>query len=144
MQIRSSVFNTNNTLPPRFRSVNPPLDILDVPKQAKSLALIVHDPDAVSGDFTHWTVWDIDPATTEILEGGAPSGSTEGPTSTGVPGYVGPRPPKGSGTHHYTFELYALDTLLDLLPATQPDDLREHIKQHSIAQATIIGTVDAQ
>ena len=143
MQLRSFAFNHSGSLPPRFRSVNPPLDISGVPLGTKSLALIMHDPDAVSGDFTHWTIWDIDPTTSEILEGNAPSGSTEGVTSAGLPGYVGPRPPKGSGTHHYTFELFALNTILDLLPATPQEDLRVAIQKHLIASTKLFGTMDA-
>jgi hypothetical protein len=143
MQLRSFAFDNNTTLPPRFRGVNPPLDILGVPASAKSLALIMHDPDAVSGDYIHWTIWDIDPATTAILEGDAPSGSTEGVTTAGVPGYVGPRPPRGSGRHRYTFELYALDAVLDLLPGTPPDDLLQEIAKHRIGQANLIGIMHA-
>jgi Raf kinase inhibitor-like YbhB/YbcL family protein len=144
MKIKSFAFNNNDTLPPRYKgNLNPPFDISDVPSEAKSLALIMHDPDAVSGDFVHWAIWDIDPQTTEILEGGAPSGSTEGPNSSGIPGYFGPKPPTGSGTHHYTFELYALDTMLDLLPTTRPEDLAAEIAKHQIAHASIIGTADA-
>lgn len=144
MQLTSFAFNNNDALPPRYKgNLNPPFDIKRVPKDAKSLAFIVHDPDAVRGDYIHWTIWDIDPQTTEILEGGIPSGATEGITDAGKPGYVGPRPPQGSGRHHYTFELYALDTLLDLLPTTTPDELRKQIAAHTLAQAQMIGTVDA-
>lgn len=144
MKIKSFAFNNNDALPPRYKgNLSPPFDIVNVPADAKSLALIMHDPDAVSGDFVHWTIWDIDPQTTEILEGGAPSGSTEGLNTNGAPGYMGPKPPSGSGTHHYTFELYALDTMLDLLPTTRPDDLAAAIAKHKIAQASIVGIVNA-
>lgn len=144
MQLRTIGFENGGVMPPRYKgNVNPPLDIVDVPKSAKSLALIMHDPDAVSGDFIHWTVWDIDPTTTEILESSAPSGATEGPNGASVPGYMGPRPPKGSGRHHYTFDLYALDTVLDLLPSTQADDLLTEINKHTLAHAQLIGVVDA-
>lgn len=144
MQLTSFAFNNNQELPPRYKgNVNPPLDIAGVPNGAKSLALIMHDPDAVSGDYVHWAVWDIDPATTEILEGGTPSGSTEGLTSAGTPGYSGPKPPAGSGTHHYTFELYALDQVLDLLPRTPNHDVKAAIARHTLTQATLIGVVHA-
>lgn len=144
MHIKSFAFNNNEALPPRYKgNLSPPFDITGVPDAAKSLALIMHDPDAVSGDFVHWTIWDIDPQTTEILEGGAPSGSTEGPNTSGMPGYMGPKPPTGSGTHHYTFELYALDTMLDLLPTTRPDDLAQEIAAHEIDHTSIVGTIDA-
>lgn len=144
MQLQSFAFNSGDVLPPKYKgSLNPPFDIKHVPENAQSLAFVMHDPDAVSGDYVHWTIWDISPKTTEILEGSAPSGATEGITSAGKPGYVGPRPPQGSGRHHYTFELYALDSLLDLLPTTSPDELREHIAAHQLAKTEVIGVVDA-
>lgn len=144
MQVQSFAFKNNETIPPRYKSnLNPPLDIKDVPEDTKSLALIMHDPDAVSGDYIHWTIWDIDPQTTEILEGTAPSGATEGITTAGKPGYVSPRPPQGSGRHRYTFELYALDTVLDLLPTTPSETLRQHIQKHTLDAATLVGVIDA-
>lgn len=143
MQLQSFAFNNNDNLPPRYRTMNPPFDILDVPAAAKSLALIMHDPDAVSGDFTHWTVWDIDPKTTTILEDSVPTGAVEGINSAHLTGYVGPRPPQGSGRHHYTFELFALDSVLDLLPQTPIDELLAHIATHSIASAQHVGVIDA-
>lgn len=144
MQVTSFAFNNNDELPPRYKgSLNPPLDISGTPAEAKSLALVVHDPDGVSGDYIHWTIWDISPTTSEILEGGAPDGAVEGITSAGTPGYVGPKPPRGSGTHHYTFDLYALDQVLDLLPRTSADDLLKIIAEHTLARATLIGVVHA-
>lgn len=144
MQLTSFAFANNTELPPRYKgNMNPPLDIKNVPATAKSLALIMHDPDAVGGDYIHWTVWDIDPTTSEILEDGAPVGATEGVTSAGTPGYVGPKPPSGSGTHRYTFELFALNAMLDLLPATPADELIKHINQHKIDAAVLIGIVHA-
>lgn len=144
MRIATIAFSNNGPIPSRYKGkTNPPIDIADVPEEAKSLALIMHDPDAVSGDYTHWTLWDIDAQTTTILEESTPTGATAGVTSAGTPGYVGPRPPEGSGRHHYTFELYALDTMLDLLPGTPIDELVQHIAQHTIAKATLIGIIDA-
>ncbi len=144
MQLTSFAFNTNDEFPPRYKgNLSPPLDIKGVPASAKSLALYMHDPDAVSGDYVHWTIWDIDPTTSEILEGGAPVGATEGITTAGTPGYIGPKPPRGSGQHHYTFELFALDEVLDLLPATSTDDFLKAARAHTIASATLTGVVDA-
>jgi len=144
MRISTIAFNNNDPVPPRYKgSTNPPIDISGVPETAKSLALIMHDPDAVSGDYVHWTLWDIDPQTTTILEASIPAGATAGLTSAGKPGYIGPRPPAGSGRHHYTFDLYALDTVLDLLPATSLKDAAAAIAKHTLEKAHIIGVVDA-
>lgn len=144
MRIASIAFNNNDPVPPRYKgSTNPPIDIIGTPENAKSLALVMHDPDAVSGDYVHWTLWDIDPKTTTILENAIPAGATSGITSAGTPGYIGPKPPAGSGRHHYTFELYALDTILDLLPATTAAGLYAEINKHTLAKATLIGVIDA-
>lgn len=144
MQIKSIAFNNNDPIPPRYKgATSPPLDIVGVPAGAKSLALIMHDPDAVSGDFVHWVLWDIDPATNTILEDSVPTGATEGITTAGAPGYVGPRPPAGSGRHHYIIELYALDVVLDLLPATAFSDVAQEVRKHTIAKAELTGVIDA-
>src|SRR3989338_7878552 len=72
MRIESSAFSQNQSIPSIYtcdgEDKNPPLQFIDVPENAKSLALIVDDPDAPRGDFVHWLVWNIDPATKEIPE----------------------------------------------------------------------------
>ena len=91
----------------------PTLRIAGVPANAKSLAVICHDPDAPGRDgFYHWTVWNLPPETTEITGNTLPNGAVEGITSWGRPGWDGPQPP--FGTHRYQFYVYALDTTLDL------------------------------
>jgi len=72
------------------------------PMNAKSLVLIVDDPDAPVGLFTHWLVWNIDPKTTEIPERGVPKGAIQGTNDYPNLGYGGPQPP--SGTHRYYFK----------------------------------------
>jgi len=144
MQLTCFAFNNRDELPPRYKgNINPPLSIAGVPENAKSLALIMHDPDGVSGDYIHWTIWDIPPTTTEILEGNPPANALEGLTSAGKPGYIGPKPPHGSGAHRYTFELFALDEPLDLLPTASLDTLRISINEHKIASTSLIGVAHA-
>ena len=119
MILRSALFRNNEDFPKRFTcdgaNTNPPLVIEGVSREAKSLVLIVDDPDATrGGTFTHWVVWNIPPQTYEIPEGEVPRGAKQGRNDFGVEEYGGPCPPRGARPHRYVFKLYALDTELDL------------------------------
>jgi Raf kinase inhibitor-like YbhB/YbcL family protein len=118
-------------------NVSPPLIFEEIPSGAKSLALIVDDPDAPMGTWLHWTVWNIDPSTTDIKESAIPQGALEGTTDFGNIGYGGPCPP--SGEHRYFFKLYALDTLLDLSQGAKLDELENAMEGHIIDKAELIG-----
>jgi Raf kinase inhibitor-like YbhB/YbcL family protein len=100
------------------------------------LALIVDDPDAPSGTFVHWLVWNIDPQTKSIAANTIPAGAKQGTTSAGKTGYVAPCPP--SGSHHYIFKLYALDTMLDLTPNAGKDNLEQAMQGHTLDSAELI------
>jgi len=116
---------------------------MNTPAEAKSLALIMHDPDAVSGDFTHWLLWDI-PASTDVLAANSfPVGAVQGNNGTGKSGYIGPCPPAGTGTHHYIFELYALDTNLGLQTDVNRQQLEQAMEGHVLAEAKLTGLFDA-
>src|SRR5437667_12635326 len=114
MKITSSAFQEGASIPSKFTcdgsDTSPPLQIGDVPSGAKSLALIVDDPDAPSGLFTHWTVWNIPPETIVIGEGSTPKG-VQGTNDFGKSGYGGPCPL--SGTRRYFFKAFVLDRELD-------------------------------
>lgn len=144
MVITSTAFGDNAPLPTNYQGIlSPPLAINGVPPGAQSLALIFHDPDAVSGDYTHWIVWNINPTTTMLASDRLPQGAVVGLTSTGTAGYVSPRPPQGSGRHHYIFELYALRTQIDMAPNSQPESASLEIREHAMAVATLTGIIDA-
>ena len=116
----------------------PPLEISDVPAEAKSLVIICHDPDAPGRDgFYHWTVWNLPAKTTEIAGESLPMGVVEGITSWGRSGWDGPQPP--FGTHRYQFYVYALDTILDLPSDTKPKELIAALTPHIISQAVLTG-----
>ncbi len=142
MQLLSSGFPSNGTIPKKFTcdgaGTNPELRFNDVPKDAASLALIVDDPDAPRGTFTHWVLWDIDPKTRVIKEHSVPLGSVEGLTSTGRPGYVGPCPPAGQ-THRYLFKLYALDEMLSLPSDATRAELDGAIESHLMGSVQLVG-----
>ena len=108
MKITSSAFQEGANIPSKFtcdaRDTSPPLQIAGVPTGAKSLALIVDDPDAPGGLFTHWIVWNISAQTNAVTEGNTPEG-VHGTNDFGKSGYGGPCPP--SGTHRYYFKIFA-------------------------------------
>jgi Raf kinase inhibitor-like YbhB/YbcL family protein len=148
LQLSSPVFKHGEAIPPQYTckgdNVNPPLNISGAPASAKSLALIMHDPDAPGGDFTHWLMWDIAVGTETIAANSVPVGAVQGPTDFGKNQYGGPCPPAGSGTHRYMFELYALDTALTLPPASSKEKLQDAMKGHIVAQHTLTGLVAAE
>src|SRR5213596_3888694 len=135
----SSAFQEGENIPSKFTcdgaNTNPPLQISDVPAEAKSLVLIVDDPDAPSGLFTHWAVWNISPQATTIAEGSTPKG-VQGTNDFGKSGYGGPCPP--SGTHRYYFKVFALDRELDLPVGAKRSQLDSAIKGHVIAQGELM------
>src|SRR5207248_2280768 len=141
MKISSSAFQEGGTIPEKFskngQNVSPELRIEGGPAEAKSLALIVDDPDAPVGLFTHWLVWNIDPKTTEIAEGSVPSGAVQGANDYPGNGYDGPQPP--SGTHRYYFKIFALDKMLDLRAGAKRREVDGAMKGHVIGQGQLIG-----
>jgi hypothetical protein len=141
MEIKSSAFEHGQLIPAKYtcdgENINPPLQIFDAPQDAKSLALIVDDPDAPSGVWVHWLAWNIDPKTKEIAENSVPASSVEGTTSFRRAGYGGPCPP--SGVHRYFFKIYALDISLDLTASESKTDLEKAMANHILAQGELIG-----
>ncbi len=142
MKITSPAFTKNANIPKNYSKLGgnqrPPLEISDASTDAKSLAIVCHDPDAPGRDeFYHWTVWNLPSKTTEIAGESLPTYAVEGVTSWGRPGWGGPQPP--FGTHHYQFYVYALDTTLDLPDNTKPKELIAALTPHIISQAMLTG-----
>ncbi len=139
MNISSAEFKHNGIIPPRFtcqgEDVNPPLAVDGVPAEAKSLVLVVDDPDAPAGVWDHWIVFNIDPKLTEIAVDSVPG--TLGQNSFGRRDWGGPCPP--SGAHRYFFKLYALDTRLPLVPGASKEEVEEAMAGHIIDKAEIVG-----
>src|SRR6201982_953748 len=130
ISISSPAFQAGGDIPAKFTcngtNVSPELKISGVPNEAKSLVLIVDDPDAPRGLFTHWIAWNIDPKATDIAENSPQAGAIQGTNDFGKPNYGGPCPP--SGTHRYFFKLFALDTKLDLKPTARRAELDAAMK----------------
>jgi len=141
LKISSPAFENNDNIPGKYtcdgKDMSPPLVIENVPTDAKSLALIVDDPDAPMGTWVHWVLWNIAPGTKEINENRVPEGAKQGINDFRKHDYGGPCPP--SGTHRYFFKLYALDTLPELSPDSKKGDLERSMKGHIISHTQIIG-----
>ncbi len=140
LTLKSPAFEANKKIPKKYtcegEGVSPPLTVEGVPSEAKTLALILEDPDAVSGTYDHWVAWNI-PASTSKIEENTSLG-TEGLNSGRRLGYHPPCPP--SGTHRYTFKVYALDQKLDLdASSTKKQDLQKAIQGHVVAEGQLIG-----
>ncbi len=147
MEIRTGAFAPGSSIPGKYtcsgENLSPPLAISGVPASAKSLALIVEDPDAPSGTFVHWVVYNLPPATTQIDAGvkqdaAMPGGGVQGRNDFGRLGYGGPCPPPGS-PHHYHFRLFALNSQLMPQSATGPG-VEEAMQNHIVTSTEIVGT----
>ena len=143
IRLTSSAFAPGESIPERFTcdgdDVSPPLEWSGVPEEARSLALLVEDPDAPGGTFVHWTVYAIAPSTTGLRQGEVPADAREGENSFGKSGYRGPCPPEGDNPHRYQFILYALRAAPDLDAGAAPDDVRAAVADGAIARGELTG-----
>lgn len=139
LTLKSPAFQANQKIPKKYtcdgEGISPPLTVEDVPDDAKTLALICEDPDAVGGMFDHWVVWNI-PASTRSIEENKPAG-IEGLNTGRENSYHPPCPP--SGCHRYFFKVYALDTRLDLSVNSKKKDLEKAMQGHMLAVGELIG-----
>lgn len=138
LSVSSPAFEQNKLIPAKYTcdgdDVNPPLIIEGLPKETKSLVLIVDDPDAPMGTWDHWVVFNIRP-TRKIEEATVPG--TEGINTWRRHSYGGPCPP--GGTHRYFFKVYALNTMLPLNSNATKKDLEKAVKGHVLAKGEIVG-----
>ena len=141
MQITSQAFTNGGKIPDKYTMYGenkiPPIHIEQVPEKARSLALIVDDPDAPKGTFNHWILFNMDPKIKDIKEDCVPVIASQGQNDFGEVGYGGPKPP--SGEHRYFFKAYALDTVLPLGRASKRDELEREMKDHVLDSAMLMG-----
>lgn len=139
--ISSSAFSHMGMIPKKYtcdgEDMVPPLAFENVPEGAKSLALIMDDPDAPAGTWVHWVLWNIPAGASGIEEGSVPPGAYQGKNSWGRNDYGGPCPP--SGTHRYFFKLFALDSMMELPPGSTKEQLESSIAGHVLGKAEIVG-----
>ena len=143
MELKSTAFSDQDLLPAKFTcdgdSISPDLFWENAPVNTKSFALIVDDPDAPRGTWTHWILYNIPAATTSLSENikHLPAGTKVGLNSWPNQDYGAPCPP--SGEHRYFFKLYALDTVLDFADTPTSEDLQSAMKNHVLANASLMG-----
>jgi Raf kinase inhibitor-like YbhB/YbcL family protein len=143
--VSSASFPTGASIPPQYTcdggDQSPQLSWTSVPEGTKSIAIIVDDPDAPHGTFTHWTLWNV-AATARTIGAngnGGFAGGISGTNDFDRVGYSGPCPPKGQ-LHHYHFTVYALDTTLKLRASDKRADVNQALHGHVLAQGTLVGT----
>ncbi|GAA4778910.1 YbhB/YbcL family Raf kinase inhibitor-like protein [Olivibacter ginsenosidimutans] len=143
MKLRS-IFEQQEEIPIKYtclgQNISPHLHIESVPEQTQSFVLLIEDVDAEPIPWRHWHVFNIPASTTSIQEGQVPQGGVEGLCNNHTFGYEGPCPKYFKGTHHYRFRLYAVDTLLALPPASEPEEVLQQMDGHVLAVAELMGT----
>ena len=141
MKITSPAFAEGGAIPREYSrdggDKSPPLHIEGIPGAAKSLVLIVDDPDAPGGTYTHWVLFNVDPKTKEIHEDCPPVMATQGRNDWGDVGYGGPKPP--SGEHRYFFRLYALNTVLALSRGAKRAEIEKNMSGNILEEAELMG-----
>jgi Raf kinase inhibitor-like YbhB/YbcL family protein len=144
MELTSSAFGEGQPIPRRHscegEDLSPSLSWSQLPDGTAALALIVDDPDAPVGVFTHWLGWELDPAAGGLREGEA--APVEGRNDFGEISYRGPCPPPGHGPHRYFFRLHALEEELKLEPGVGRAELEEALAGRSVAVAELMGTYE--
>ena len=144
LSIRSSAFKRGGPIPTLFTcegaNVSPALAWTAPPQGTRSFALLVDDPDAPRGTFTHWTAWGIGPTVRGLGQGRA--APREGLNDAGRVGYLGPCPPPGDGPHRYRFKLHALDTVLKLPRGASKEAFKAALRGHVLAVAQLVGTYE--
>jgi len=154
LALQSPVFADGRQIPGRYSAygddVSLPLAWQAGPG-AKSYALVMEDPDADRpAPYVHWVAWNIPAGVTALPEGLStdprlddPDGMRQGLNDRGSAGYFGPRPPAGSGVHHYHVQVFALDSMLDIDPGADRNALLKAMRGHVLARARLVGTYPA-
>ena len=146
MQLTSASFGDGQEIPVRHTcdgaNVAPDLAWSEVPRDTQSLALCCTDPDAPSGTFTHWTMWNLDLALGGLPEGHVPPAASQGTNGFGEVGYGGPCPPRGHGLHHYRFQLWALRRPLDLEEGASPESFTAALLNDEVGHVELVGVYE--
>jgi len=146
IKVISAAFKEGEPIPRPYTcqgiNISPPLEWTPTP-EAKTLAIICNDPDAPAGAWTHWLVYNLPAATMGLIENmpaqeKVAGGGMQGKNDFGKIGYGGPCP--ASGTHHYFFKVYALDTELPIKPGATKEQLLKAMEGHILAQGPLMGT----
>lgn len=142
-KLQSPDFQEGKSIPTKYtcegQNVSPALHWQAAPQDTQSFVLIVDDPDAPSGDWTHWIVFNLSKTTHDLAENitTLPNGADSGKNSWGKSGYDGPCPP--TGEHRYFFKLYAVDKVLNLPPQASQAQIKSAIQGHVLAETILMG-----
>jgi Raf kinase inhibitor-like YbhB/YbcL family protein len=150
--LMSSEYSEGSMIPTKFSCADPAagspaISWMNPPAATASFAVILHDTDAApmkgTMDVTHWIFWNIPGTSTSVAAGvkgdASPDGIVQGKNIRGMPGFLPPCPPPGATPHHYIFEIYALDSKLDLAAGSLRADLLKAMDGHVIGKATYVG-----
>ncbi len=148
LNITSSAFKDGDMIPREYtadgQDISPPLTINNILSDGESIAVIMDDPDAPGGTFTHWMIWNISVKKNNIPKNisqtkkvGSLQGAKQGINDFGEIGYRGPAPP--SGVHNYHFNVYILDKKINLPFDISKEDLKKEIKKHELQNSELIG-----
>jgi Raf kinase inhibitor-like YbhB/YbcL family protein len=118
--------------------ISPPVRWSKAPPETRSIAIVLDDPDAPGGVFTHWLVWGLSPSTTALGEGRLPSAARQGTNDFDRPGYSGPCPPRGA-LHHYHLVVYALDAMPSLPSGARRAAFDAALRGHVLARGEAVG-----
>lgn len=144
MTLRSDAFEDGEPLPDRFtcdgEGVSPPLRWGEMPEGTVELALVVTDPDAPQGEFVHWVVAGLDPATDGIDAGQLPDGAVVGTNDFDEQGYGPPCPPGEDTAHRYVFTVYAAGEPLGVQPGASVEQVRDALRGTALADGELVGT----
>jgi Raf kinase inhibitor-like YbhB/YbcL family protein len=147
LKVTSSALREGEAIPREYTGEgadrSPPLKWESPPAKTRSLALLVEDPDAPGGTFTHWVLFNLPADTRELPEkasdGKLPEGAVQGTNDFDKTGYNGPKPPKGKA-HRYFFKVFALDAKLDLDSKAKHSDVTKAMRGHVLAEGALLGT----
>jgi hypothetical protein len=147
LEVRSSAFGEGGSIPSDFTcdgaDMSPSVSWSGAPAGTQSFAVMVDDPDAPGGNWTHWLLYDLSPKLNQLPAGIPPAailpdGGFQGRTDFGKAGYGGPCPP--AGTHRYFFKVFAIDRILHLEPGTTKKKLLAAMRGHILAEGALMGT----
>lgn len=151
IELKSPAFRQGETIPEKYtgtgRDMSPPLEWKGVPENARTVAIILDDPDAPRGVFNHWVIYNVAADQQQLdehvtPEPVVPEGIRQGTNDFGKIGYKGPAPPPGE-PHHYFFHIYALDCELHVPPGSSKDDLLGAMHNHILDEGQLMGTFAA-
>ena len=144
LEVSSPVLKSGQPIPDAYTNyganTSPPLAWKGAPSATKSFALLLEDPDApMASPFVHWVVWNIPASAHGFAAGVVPAGAVQGKMGAGREAFFGPRPPPG-GPHHYHFELFALDRMLNLAAGSDANALEAAMAGHVLASGELVAT----